>query len=354
MDEKRRVAAATDRIGEATPADEGVRPAVHAAAVQDVAPALAEILRNSRIASVARLYEQCDRDAVDQQRVFKRAAWRASIATLATAGLSALLLVGPVLASVVSEDVGRWWFVVIGALAILVGGLAATWLYLVQHGNLLELWMKSRADAEARRSEYFRLVTARVEDASSGADDPADDPADDVPLALLQLEYYRRYQLDGQRAWYRRAGERHRESAGKTLRMSAIAAGVASISAGLSALLGSAIDPNLSIIAVFGVLGTAFASLAGTREGVNQDRRNAERYARTATILEELYGLLNDVRAAVAAGHREALDEFVEAVDDQMTLEHREWLADKDERSHAVVRLQKTLDEQRNPVDLRP
>lgn len=70
-------------------------------------------------------------------------------------------------------------------------------------------------------------------------------------------------------------------------------------------------------------------------EATAQNRRNAERYARTADSLDGLYAL-DRVRQAVAAGERESRTEYVAAVHDQLSLEHRQWLAETAEASRAV------------------
>lgn len=43
-----------------------------------------------------------------------------------------------------------------------------------------------------------------------------------IPLPLLQLEYFRRYQLEAQRAYYRERGADHERSADKILALSSI------------------------------------------------------------------------------------------------------------------------------------
>ena len=85
------------------------------------------------------------------------------------------------------------------------------------------------------------------------------------------------------------------------------------------------------------------ASSASMREAVNQDRRNAERYGRTYRVLEDLYKRLDDVRKAVYSAGIKPLSDFVAAVHEQLSLEHRQWLGELGEKRGAFAELEKTL-----------
>jgi hypothetical protein len=102
------------------------------------------------------------------------------------------------------------------------------------------------------------------------------------------------------------------------------------------------------------VIGTALAAFAATREAVNQDRRNAERYGRTLSALEILRGRLDDVRGGVLAGSQEVLEEYVAAVHEQLSLEHREWLSGAESTRSAIGRMDETLAALQKSGDRRP
>ncbi len=85
------------------------------------------------------------------------------------------------------------------------------------------------------------------------------------------------------------------------------------------------------------------AAYAATREAVNQDRRNAERYGRTLGSLEILRAKLDDVRGGVLAGSQAVLDDYVAAVHEQLSLEHREWLSGAESTRSAIGKLDETL-----------
>ncbi len=91
-------------------------------------------------------------------------------------------------------------------------------------------------------------------------------------------------------------------------------------------MLGSAFSIKLTAIAALAIIAKAFVSRISNTEAINQDGRNAERYNRTAVTLKKLRNRLNEVRRQVSAGNFDILSEFVEAVHDQLSLEHRQWL----------------------------
>jgi hypothetical protein len=96
-------------------------------------------------------------------------------------------------------------------------------------------------------------------------------------------------------------------------------------------------------LAALGVLGAALTSFATTRESIGQDARNAERYGRTRAALRRLTTRLDDVREAVAQGNAQALEEFVAAVNEQVSVEHRQWLNDGDSTRAGMARLEIAL-----------
>jgi hypothetical protein len=80
-------------------------------------------------------------------------------------------------------------------------------------------------------------------------------------------------------------------------------------------------------------------------EATSQDRRNAERYGRTRELLDQLYAMLDKVRAGTAAGDLEVMHSYVDSVHDQLSLEHRQWLDELGATSQAVARLQTVLEQ---------
>jgi hypothetical protein len=318
-------------IGEGRPDDFILAPTTHAEELAGKAPALASLLRTAKIATLARQYERRDREAGDAQRRFKDAMLWANAAVLATGVLGAAIMVVGILEEAL-DDADLWpLLLVLGLGALVSGAFASMWLFRVREGNLVEAWMSGRAHTESARLEYFATLAKAKTGESS-----------ELPLGLLKLEYFRRYQLDVQIAYYDRRGGQHRESADRTLTLGGFAAALGAVASG-SAGIAASIEAPWAALAALGVIGTALAAFAATREAVNQDRRNAERYGRTLSALEILRGRLDDVRAGVLAGSQDLLEEYVAGVHEQLSLEHREWLSGKESTRSAVGKMDETL-----------
>lgn len=315
-----------------------LRPTQHADSLETEAPALAGLLRRSSLSTVAERYERLDDEASGAQKVFKKTLSQANAAVLLAGVLSAATMVIGVLHARLGVHVADALLLVCGVSALVAGGLAAMWLFRVREGRLLETWMTRRADAETARLEYFNEVLRTPGDAPSS-----------IPLALLKLEYFRRYQLDVQLAYYGTRRQQHATSASRTLMLGGMAALAGSITAGAAGVLGVA-DVALTAFAGLGVVGTALAAFASTREAMNQDRRNAERYARTLDSLERLKGKLSEVREAAPAEDGVVLADFVAAVHEQLSLEHRQWQEAGESSESAAARLEKALASTRSPA----
>jgi uncharacterized protein YukE len=156
------------------------------------------------------------------------------------------------------------------------------------------------------------------------------------------LEYFRRYQLDHQLAYYKTRRSGHRNSAERTLNISAGSVLMAAIASGAAGVLG-ALRSEWAALGSLAVFGAALQAFAAAREAIHQDRRNAERYDNTAQALQGLRERLDDVREGIAAGSTSVLGEYVGAVQDQLSLEHRQWLEGAENMQAAVARLEKAL-----------
>ena len=115
-------------------------------------------------------------------------------------------------------------------------------------------------------------------------------------------------------------------------------AGVAAFSAlataAATAFGGIAVLSALAALALLAV--PAIAGALGSLQLLHEGKRNAIRYRNTYDHLEAIAGELDIVRYKVAVGDRAALLAFVGAVNDQISVEHREWrtLQDKAEQPH--------------------
>jgi hypothetical protein len=313
-------------IGEQPRGDYTLDLAAHAEQYKNIAP-LATLLRSPRLRSIREQYERADTEAADAQTRYKTTMGRANAAVLAAACLSGLMMAAQI---ATAELKIPGLVLVLGVLSALSAAAATMWLFLVRQGNMLDTWMQRRAEAETQRLSYFNVVAGP---------DSANPP--DTDLALLRLEYFRRYQLGVQKNFYEFRGKAHRAAADKTLYLGGYAVLLSALASALTAGLGA--NGIATALGAVGVLGAALSSYASSREGLSQDRRNAERYARTRTALGGLEERLEQVRNAVAAGNPQAFTEFASAVNEQISLEHRQWLEATEATRAAVAKLDEAL-----------
>ena len=316
-------------IGSDSPADYRLTPVEHAERLRISAPKLAAVLTRTGPVELSRQYAEADTEALIAEQTFKRWVIRANWAVLATATVSALLMAVALLA----DNLGALRQTALIALALIgvaTGGIASMSLFRVKEGRLLEDWMTARARAETKRLSYFNYIA----NSSDGPPDPE--------LELLKLEYFRRYQLDLQLAYYKNRRSGHRNSAERTLDISAASVLVAAVATGAAGVLG-ALKSEWAALGSVAVLGAALQAFAAAREALNQDRRNAERYDHSAQALLGLRERLDEVRHSIAAGSTSVLGEYVGAVQDQLSLEHRQWLEGAENMQAAVARLEKAL-----------
>jgi SMODS and SLOG-associating 2TM effector domain 1 len=316
-------------IGSGSSGDYALSPVEHAKQLSTSAPKLAAILTRSAPVELARQYADADTEARVAERTFKRWIIRANWAVLATATVSALLMA----VALLGDSLGaltQTTLIVLALVGVAVGGIASMSLFRVKEGRLLEDWMTARARAETKRLSYFTYIV----NASDGPLDPQ--------LELLKLEYFRRYQLDLQLAYYKTRRTGHRKSAERTLDISAISVLVAAFASGAAGVLGAR-QSEWAALGSLAVFGAALQAFAAAREAINQDRRNAERYDNTAQALQGLRERLDDVRRSIASGSTSVLGEYVGAVHDQLSLEHRQWLEAAENMQAAVARLEKAL-----------
>jgi hypothetical protein len=316
-------------IGSGSPGDYRLSPLEHAEELKTSAPELAALLTRSAPVELARQYADADTEALVAERTFKRWVIRANWAVLVTATVSALLMAVALLTDTLG-GLTQATLIVLALTGVAAGGFASMSLFRVKEGRLLEDWMTARARAETKRLSYFTYIV----NSSVGPRD--------LQLELLKLEYFRRYQLDLQLAYYKTRRSRHRNSAERTLSISAGSVLVAAIASGAAGVLG-AVQSEWAALGSLAVFGAALQAFAASRESINQDRRNAERYDNTAQALLGLRERIDDVRLGIAAGSTSVLSEYVAAVQDQLSLEHRQWLEGAENMQAAVARLEKAL-----------
>lgn len=328
------VEAAVNTVGAEDPKDYRMNPTQFPDLFKDSATEFSEVLSNAALVETSRRYENKSALAKANQGTFKkfsiRATWSVFTATVAAAVLTGYAA-NPMREVVEQDPVS----LLLGAVALLAGSYATMLLYRIKGGGYLAHWMSARADAETERLGYFNRLVQIVTRSHQNQTD----------LLLLSLELFRRYQLALQQVYYTERGREHHQSMDKTLQLGSLATGILALGSGGAGIVGY-FQPELLPFAAVGILGSALAVVASRREEINQDERNFERYGRTADILSHLREKHTDVQWAVAAGNLKVMVEYVNAVHEQLSLEHRQWLTQAEAIGSAVAKLTESLREQ--------
>jgi hypothetical protein len=341
--------AAISALGTARGDDYLLRPELHASALPPVAGALARVLRRAEVEAIISAYGAADQAAIKHQSAYKwfgRLSLRATFLAALAGGVSLALLqtgtpAGPMalldqvsavlhgaaaITPAIAFGLALYGSLLIQFLAISAAFAGAA---MVRRSGLFDLWNTQRGLAELHRRQLFETVVAGEEPQKAG----------EIALLPLQLEYFRRYQLDVQLTYYRRRGEEHQQAAEGTKGFWGSAWRFANfpgtpfavfILAMVALVLQSALALNtglmLTMLGLLGVAGTGLTSYFNGVSALNQDRLNAARYNIAARNLEFLLEQrLDPVRASAAAGEKAAVRKFVDDVNAQISTEHREW-----------------------------
>lgn len=323
---------AQEIIGSNKPDDYVIQPSKHADELRTTAPALAAILDSSLVKVTSQQFEKKDQKALEAQREFTRIFNRANKLVLATAILTALVLTVGILNPLLAGN-DKFLLLALSIGSVITGSFASKDLYMVRQGRLLEEWMIKRAEAESKRLDYFSEI--------ANADAPAGQDSE-VPLYLLKLEYFRRYQFDVQLAYFNHRGERHRKDSNENLSRSGIAIAGGAIVTGVAGVLTSN-SAYFAALASLGAVFTAYSAYVALKEQIYQSQRISERYAATADQLEDIKKRLDVVRDAVLQSGQEPLQSFVAAVHEKLIAEHKQWLGEQEQRSSTLVKLDELL-----------
>lgn len=223
--------------------------------------------------------------------------------------------------------------------------LTAALAIFLEPGPSYSRWMEARGEAEGMRRKMFERVIEAPAQAIVGAVEPL----------LLKLEYFRRYQLEIQQAYFHRKCREHRArlSSARTLQIAciallavwglliigAVAAGKSEQGAVTLPLLGSRFGLQASglvqSVERFGIDVSAIAAatlLALVYVGVlyvghlGKSARNSTRFDIMGENLDELFKDLDKVRRAAAQGDTAAVRSFVERVHSVLSVENADWI----------------------------
>lgn len=325
-------------IGTDAPTDWELKPDMHAAELGPDATPLRQILCDPDLKSIIASYGAADQQAQRAQRLYKRLAGLSAWTGFMAAAIGALVLMFAVLIAP-----GPMLTVAVALQALLlVTSLGAS--LIIGQLTPFETWMQHRATAENARRTLFETV---MQERAQG----------DAAAALpLQLEYFRRYQLDVQRYFYRQRGRQHVAAARAAWwwRLIALALIVIASFPLIWTLQHATWLPDLLTDATrslpqhtelaqrvflgIGIIAAALQGLLASLAVTSLHERNGARYLSTADNLDALADRpLADARLAAAeaaAGIEAAIHDgrndvlaFIALVHDQISSEHREWVS---------------------------
>lgn len=331
------MAAITDEaektLGKAEPGDWLLFPETHAVALPPAAGALQRVLRGPGLPEIIDRYNTYGRKAAAAQKSYKGEAKAAAIATFLA------ILVGSLFVLPRYEHTLAGATQIAAAIqAVLVAASLGLSLF-VGYTKPFEAWMEMRATAENARHDLFDEVM-------KAGEAPGGLQQGELPLLPLQLEYFRRYQLDVQRNYYRGRGNEHLSASrvAHYWRIAALLILVASMFPILWSLQGKEWMPSFAqgllnnlpgktLLAEHIFLGISLVvsglqGLLAAYAVISLNDRNAARYLATAANLDFLAGRpLAEARERAAAGDRAGVLAFVALVQQEISSEHREWIA---------------------------
>lgn len=324
---------AIDAVGTNASSDWLLQPEQHAKSLPDHAGPLKRILEQESLKGIIGRFNEADVRAVRQQLRYKRAG-RVGIWTRFMSILIGAAFIFPfenLFANWAGPSLpfGLEFTQAAFLLQLFLLGLAFLTAQWLAYFRPFDKWMEARANAEIARIDLFNNVLDSNETSRPG----------ELPVLPLQLEYFRRYLLDMETSYYKGRGEEHSKAAGRSklwmlVRNLLIAAAALTLLYGLAAIFG--IFPWIDELSRKGFI--ASATVASAIYGVMYDislmdmnERNAARYRSTFDNLVYLRNAgLDQARKLAANGHKNGVRHFSRLVNDQISSEHREWVALKD------------------------
>ncbi len=319
-------------IGDNAQDDYILQPENHAQLYEEKLPELAKLLQNSTVQHLAGEYKQQDREAIVFQKKFKSYSAYARLFTFLAATFSATLIMSGTLTGIeyVQDNFPKLPQIILTVstiLTIIFSGISSIFIMIIKNLKLLEKWMKNRAVAEEIRLHYFQKLVDLYHQ----------QPGPELGVALL--EYFRRYQLDMQIAYYKKRADELSRKSSNAIAIIAILSGLVIIINGMTGFLGL----DWAFLAALAIIVQAYSSAVSNRELSDQNERNAERYEGLRRELALIKSRIDTVRQGIAQGNHEVLGKFVKAVQDPMAAEHRQWLETMGSSTAAVSELEAEL-----------
>ncbi len=310
--------AAIEAIGKSDSHDCKLRPADHLKDLSDEAAPLKRLLERESVRAIVTAYEHASGEASaarDEYKHYQRLSVYAVAGATGCAALALFLQKSDAAPSLIAPAVEPIRVALLAVNASLTGLLVYAG-HVLRRRGLYRRWMGRRTATEHARIELFDAVLSAEESPKSDAE---------LPLLPLQLEYFRRYQLDLELDYYCRRGKEHRAAAAKWIGKSGkwMAAGATA-----TALVGAGLNPGdlLAAASLFLLALPIVLTLQAQLSLVDQDERNGQRYEVTYERLLECKKDLDAAREAAVHGRREEVLAWAKRVNDEISVEHREWI----------------------------
>ena len=331
-----------DAIGENANGDFVLRPSEHADKLPSNAGPLARILRQPGLQNICKAYDDADKRAERAQGQYKfwakLAIWMVFLAIVASSFSTALPL-KDLLQSELAE-----FYLRLTAIGFLLATLFLSFSIMLwmELAGPYEKWNKARGEAEHSRKELFRAVFASPPTGEA--------VVGELKILPLKLEYFRRYLLEDQIAYYKgRAGD-FSKSERRTkvfwfistllvffMLVVALLIGVLSPSSEQGATFN--LIPSLTgwlqvaevahldgyMLAIGITVAALFGAMLATSL-LDKAKGNAIRYTFTHDNLELLKNDgLDEAREKALTRDTGAVDAFVNRVIAQISVEHQDW-----------------------------
>jgi hypothetical protein len=317
-----------EAIGPEQQTDWHLDPLAHAGRLPAEAGPLKRILEDSAIRSTMDRYVEANRAAASCQAQYKNLGrWNIHLAAgAAIAGTMVLHLAAE--APGVERPWGGWIRTPLLVVQVLFfAGVAATE-FLRRNRDSFGEWMRARTLAETARIELFEVACGLRE-----IDLPIEERDGELPLLPLQLEYFLRHQLAVQVNYYRDRAREHAAAARRSVGVGAVLVFLAAIAASLVGFEG--LGDMVGVLVVAGVVAPVLISAQTNLSRLNQDERNAARYAITREHLRASEAEADAVRRAAARGDRAEVARFIRSANAVISVEHKEWISQQDARDPA-------------------
>jgi hypothetical protein len=273
-------------------------------------PQIAAILQSATVRTQLESHVGHDSEAIEQQAMLKKDATIANLCLLGAGILSSLVLLVTALAPEAQSGT-QPHILWLGILIIILGAIGTLFSHIAREQGRAGRWLAHRGEAEVARFEIFKETARQASEAGPS-------------VAMYGLALIMIHLLNDQRFWMSGRASRHRKSSEVTSLLGGVAVALAFIG-GSGAVIASQ-APGTVWIVLAGTIGAALAAYAINREALHRDRANAERYEKARVALDGLAGRVDDIAARIQAGEPKALVAFTEAVADQLSTEHKQWL----------------------------